>query len=157
MLAGPVLVTMATRLRWSQGGGKDLHATVPPFFWIGQKRGGRGVRRRVGDDVTCSPVPRWEGSSPGAPAGSKHRHNGHVFKVGLRQAAGTQAGSITAGFLARRLVACAASAAAAKDTLQRCGAATPQHCTSGPQQLAGKRAATGGSLTAGVSCDESFT
>lgn len=50
-------------------GGGGAHVTVPPSF---PRRGRGGVGCRVGNDVTCSPVPGWEGSS-GRPARSKHR------------------------------------------------------------------------------------
>lgn len=81
------------------GGASRDRASLFPDWWEGG-----GVGCREGNDVTCSPVPRWEGSSRRTPARSKHRHNGHVFKVGLSWVAGTQAGLQPAGFLARRLV-----------------------------------------------------
>lgn len=106
MLAGPVFVTMATEAKVESGRGRepscDRSSLRPDWLEI---KGGGGVLVGcwVGNDVTCSPVSRWEGSSPNAPAGSKHRHNGLVFKVGLSWAAGTQAGFYTDSRFSRAL------------------------------------------------------
>lgn len=88
MLAGPVFVTMATRAKVESERGREPsrdRASLRPNW---SEIGGGGVGCWVGNDVTCSPVSRWEGSSPKAPAGSKHRHNGRVFKVGLSRYSG---------------------------------------------------------------------
>lgn len=101
MLAGPARVTMATEAKVELGRRRERSRdrASPRPDWSENKEGGRGGWLDAGQAMMSHAhrLPDGKDPHPGAPAGSKHRHNRHVFKVGLSRAAGFYTSSVIPG------------------------------------------------------------